>query len=134
VPDDIQGRSLVPILKGNTPKDWRTTFYYHYYEFPGWHDVRRHYGVTDGRYKLIRFYEPDVNEWELYDLKTNPHEMQSVYGKSQYASIQAGLKKELSRQRRVLEVPQKDPPASLGGGKDSPTSAKIREGKNKPKK
>ncbi len=134
VPGDIQGRSLVPILKGNTPKDWRTTFYYHYYEFPGWHDVRRHYGVTDGRYKLIRFYEPDVNEWELYDLKTDPHEMQSVYGKSQYASIQAGLKKELSRQRRVLEVPQKDPPASLGGGKDSPTSAKIREGKNKPKK
>ena len=60
--------------------------------------------------------------------------MQSVYGRSQYASIQAGLKKELNRQRRVLEVPQKDPAAFLDGGKDGPTSAKIREGKKLHKK
>ncbi|MCP3695717.1 MAG: sulfatase-like hydrolase/transferase, partial [Planctomycetaceae bacterium] len=59
VPADMQGRSLLPILQGKTPADWRKTFYYHYYEYPGWHYVRRHYGVTDSRFKLIHFYEND---------------------------------------------------------------------------
>src|SRR4029078_13578090 len=68
VPGDMQGRSFVPLLKGESPADWRTNFYYHYYEFPGPHAVRRHYGVIDRRYKLVHFYEPDVNEWEMFDL------------------------------------------------------------------
>ena len=132
IPSDMQGRSLVPVLKGNTPADWRKSFYYHYYEFPGWHDVRRHYGVTDGRYKLIRYYEKDVDEWELFDLRQDPLEMQSVYGSQQVAKVQAALKVELQRLREELKVPEQDPPASLGGGKDNPTSAKIRG--DKPKK
>ena len=61
-------------------------FYYHYYEYPGYHWVRRH-GVADGRYKLIRFYENDVDQWELFDLKTD-QEMKSVYGTAQYAVTQ----------------------------------------------
>jgi len=77
VPDDMQGRSLVPILKGNTPDDWRKVFYYQYYEYPGPHSVRRHYGVTDGRHKLIRFYEPEIDEWEMFDLASDPNEMKS---------------------------------------------------------
>ena len=56
IPSDMQGQSLLPILKGQKPNNWRTTFYYHYYEFPGAHSVRRHYGVTTGRYKLIHYY------------------------------------------------------------------------------
>jgi arylsulfatase A-like enzyme len=66
IPDDMQGRSLVPLLQGRSPDDWRASFYYHYYEFPAVHSVRRHYGVRDQRYKLIHFY--NLDEWELYDL------------------------------------------------------------------
>lgn len=133
IPKDMQGRSLVPVLSGNTPADWRKSFYYHYYEYPGWHDVRRHYGVTDGRYKLIRFYEPDIDEWELFDLKSDPHEMKSIYGRPEVATVQKSLLTELSRLRKDLGVPQQDPPASLGGGKDSPTSRVIRKSKGKQK-
>ncbi|MDG2127370.1 MAG: sulfatase [Fuerstiella sp.] len=131
VPGDMQGRSLVPVLAGKTPDNWRRSFYYHYYEFPGWHDVRRHYGVTNGRYKLMRFYEPDVNEWEMFDLQNDPNEMQSIYGHPEVAQTQQYLLAELKRLRKELEVPEADPPASLSGGKDNPTSRTIR--KQKPK-
>ncbi len=63
IPNDMQGLSLVPLLKGEKPADWRTTFYYHYYEYPAVHMVNKHEGVFDGRYKLMNFYELD--EWEL---------------------------------------------------------------------
>ena len=66
VPADMQGRSLVPLCKGETPADWRKSFYYHYYEFPAPHHVRPHYGVVTDRYKLVHFYAPDVDYWELY--------------------------------------------------------------------
>ena len=127
IPSDMQGASLVPVLQGNTPADWRKSFYYHYYEFPGWHDVRRHYGVTDGRYKLIRFYEPDVDQWELFDLQTDPQEMTSVYDDPKFTRVRTQLTAELSRLRTELKVPEEDPAASKGGGKDSPTSAVIRK-------
>jgi arylsulfatase A-like enzyme len=126
VPGDMQGRSLVSLLKGRTPDDWRQSFYYHYYEFPGWHDVRRHYGVTDGRYKLIHYYEPDVNAWEMFDLKSDPQEMTSVYGQPKFRQAQAKLTRELAKLRRQYEVPEVDPAASRAGGKDKPTSTTIR--------
>ena len=72
IPAEMQGRSLLPLLKGQTPADWRKSFYYHYYEYPGPHNVRRHYGVVTDRYKLVYFYEPDVNYWELFDLEIRP--------------------------------------------------------------
>ena len=64
-PRRFQGRSFLPQFKGETPDDWRKSFYYHYYEFPGAHSVRRHYGVRTETHKLIRFY--GIDEWELYD-------------------------------------------------------------------
>lgn len=109
VPKEVQGRSLAPVLKGQTPADWRKSFYYHYYEYPGPHSVRRHYGVVTDRYKLVRFYEPDVNEWELFDLKTDPRELTSVYGKPAYAGVQKQLEAELNRLRTELKVPDPDP-------------------------
>jgi arylsulfatase A-like enzyme len=109
VPKDVQGRNLLPVLKGQTPADWRKSFYYHYYEYPGPHSVHRHYGVVTDRYKLVRFYEPEVNEWELFDLKSDPHEMTSVYGKPEYADIQKQLHAELDRLRSELKVPDPDP-------------------------
>lgn len=113
IPDDLQGRSLVPLLKGETPEDWRQVFYYHYYEYPGWHYVRRHYGATDGEFKLIHFYEPDVDHWELYDLRNDPLELQNAYDNPVYASVIERLEGELSRLREELEVPAQDPPESI---------------------
>jgi arylsulfatase A-like enzyme len=110
VPAEMQGRSLVPILKGKAPKDWRTSFYYHYYERPGPHNVARHYGVVTDRFKLVHFYEPDMNYWELFDLSKDPHELKSVFGDPAYATTRKELEAELTRLRTELKVPDPDPP------------------------
>ena len=113
IPGDLHGKSLLPVLRGKTPSDWRKTFYYHYYEYPGYHYVRRHYGVTDGRFKLIHFYEKDVNHWELYDLHVDPSEVQNLYDNPVYAKTRLRLALELDRLRKELDVPLEDPPESL---------------------
>ena len=102
-PRDMQGRSLVPILRGHTPRDWRKTHYYHYYEAGG-HGVPVHYGVTDGRYKLIRFPDDKLDTWEFFDLKTDPQEMTSRYADPKHAKTIAGLKQELTRLRKHYQV------------------------------
>ena len=76
---DIQSVSLVPLLKGEKPVNWRKALYYHFYEYPAEHMVKRHYGVRTDRYKLIHFYN-DIDEWELYDLQADPTEMRNIYG------------------------------------------------------
>ena len=98
-PADMQGASLVPVLKQETPDDWRDSVYYHYYEFPGAHAVRKHLGVRTDRYKLIHFYTLD--EWELFDLQEDPHELKSVYADPKYADVVATMKvrlKDLQKQ------------------------------------
>ncbi|ASV75567.1 Choline-sulfatase [Thermogutta terrifontis] len=95
IPEDMQGRSLKPLLEGKDPPDWRTSIYYRYYEYPGPHMVHKHYGVRTERYKLIYFYE--IDEWELYDLQKDPHELHNVYGDPQYADVVRELKAELTR-------------------------------------
>jgi arylsulfatase A-like enzyme len=94
VPEDMQGRSIVSILKGNTPADWRKEHYYHYYEYPGSHMVKRHYGISTERYKLIHYYY-DIDEWELYDIQTDPLELKNVYNDPSYASVKSYLHKRL---------------------------------------
>ena len=109
----MQGRSLTPLLKGNTPDDWRKSFYYHYYENPGAHNVARHYGVTDGDYKLIHLYALEgqkLDDWELYDLKQDPEELRSVYGDTKYAAVQLRLVGELDRLRKLYKVTPDDDP------------------------
>ena len=103
-PQDMQGASIVPLLKGKKPKDWRKSLYYQYYEFPGGHSVRRHYGVRTDRYKLIHFYMLDG--WELYDLKKDPNELNSLYGQKGYQKITSELKTELTRLRKLYQVPE----------------------------
>jgi len=93
IPAEMQGRSLVPLLRGETPADWRRSLYYHYYEFPGAHSVARHFGIRTERYKLMRFYQLD--EWELYDLQRDPEELQNIWGRPELASVTAELRKEL---------------------------------------
>src|SRR5262249_59933082 len=112
VPAEMQGRSLMPVLRGATPADWRKSFYYHYYEYPGPHNVHRHYGVVTDRYKLVHFYEPAMNYWELFDLQSDPKELKSVYGQADYAAAQGDLEKELARLRKDLQVTAEDPPES----------------------
>jgi arylsulfatase A-like enzyme len=109
VPADMQGRSLVKLFQGETPEDWRKTFYYHYYENPGAHNVARHYGVTNGRHKLIHFYALEgerIDDWELYDLQHDPHELRSVYNDPNYRVVQAEMMSELTRLREQFRVPE----------------------------
>jgi len=79
IPEDMQGRSLLPVFKGNAPADWRKSMYYHYYEFAPPHWVMSHYGIRTERYKLIYYYP--INQWELFDLQKDPHEMDNLIKK-----------------------------------------------------
>ena len=98
VPDDMQGESLIPLLKGDIAQWNREAVYYHYYEYPAVHMVKRHYGIVTKEYKLVHFYY-DVDEWELYDRKKDPQEMKNVYNDPLYASIVEELKISLAELR-----------------------------------
>jgi arylsulfatase A-like enzyme len=96
VPDDMQGLSMVPVLKGQTPSNWRKEHYYHYYEYPAVHSVKRHYGISTEQYKLIHFYY-DIDEWELFDIKNDPMEMKNFYNDPSYASVKEDLHNRLKK-------------------------------------
>jgi arylsulfatase A-like enzyme len=115
-PSDMQGQSLIPLFKGKSPADWRQSSYFHYYEYPRWHRVRPHYGVVTDRYKLVHYYKPDVDEWELYDRKENPNETKNFIHDSMYAETVEKLKTELTRLRTELKVPpiSEEPRAAYG--------------------
>ena len=101
-PADMQGESLLPLLLGQD-KEWtRDAVYYHYYEYPSVHMVKRHYGIVTEAYKLAHFYY-DVDEWELYDRLNDPHEMNNVYDDPAYKKIVAELKTELTELRLLYK-------------------------------
>lgn len=91
LPEDMHGISMLPLLKGEHPVNWRKALYYHFYEYPAEHMVKRHYGVRTERYKLIHFYN-DIDVWELYDLKNDPAEMYNIYGQPGTEEVTAELK------------------------------------------
>jgi len=101
-PDDMQGESLIPLFKGEA-ENFRDAVYYHYYEYPAVHMVKRHYGIVTEDYKLVHFYY-DVDEWELYDRKNDLQEMKNVYDDPAYADIIAELRVQL----KELRVKYKD--------------------------
>ena len=103
IPPDMQGRSIRKILQGKTPPDWRKSMYYHYYEYPAVHSVKRHYGIRTERYKLIHFYH-DIDEWELYDLKKDPKEMYNIYN----VPTNSGLVKKLKAELKLLRKKYND--------------------------
>ena len=104
IPEDIQGVSLLPLLKGEHPKDWRKSLYYHYYEYPAEHMVKKHYGVRNERYKLIHFYN-DIDVWELYDLQEDPTEMHNLYGQSGYEEVTKEMMQELLKLQEQYDDP-----------------------------
>jgi arylsulfatase A-like enzyme len=114
IPADMQGHSLLPLFKGQTPTDWRKSLYYHYYEFPVPHRVRPHYGVITDRYKLIHYYKPDVDDWELLDRQADPLEVKNFYSDPAYAETVKELHAELDRLRK--EVKETDPPPRAAFG------------------
>jgi len=98
IPNEMQGNSLRKILDGKKPSEWRNAIYYHYFEYPAEHSVKRHYGIRNSRYKLIHFYY-DIDAWEMYDLEKDPNEINNVYDNPVYQDIIADLKIELQKLR-----------------------------------
>ena len=92
------------MLKGEKPKEWRDALYYHFYEYPAEHAVKRHYGVRDERYKLIHFYN-DIDSWELYDLKKDPNELNNLYGQPGTERITQRMMKKLTALQEEFDDP-----------------------------
>jgi len=99
-PPAMQGRSFLPLATAQRVSGWPESIYYHYYEFPDVHMVKRHYGVRTKRYKLIHFYY-DIDAWELYDLARDPRELHNVYADPAYAKVRRDLKDELLRLQKL---------------------------------
>lgn len=101
VPADMQGRSLVPLIKGGRPADWRTSMYYRYYHDPGDHNTRAHYGVRTETQKLIYYWKKD--QWECYDLSSDPNELKNIYNDPAAQETVAKLKAELARLKKEVK-------------------------------
>ena len=114
VPADMQGRSLVPLCRGEPPADWRKSLYYHYYEFPVPHRVRPHYGVITERFKLIHYYKPDVDDWELLDQQQDRLEVKNFYNNPAYADTVRELRAELDRLRTEVKETKAPPRTAYG--------------------
>ncbi len=116
-PAMMQGRSLLPLLRGETPRGWRTAMYYRYYHDPGHHNTRAHYGVRTATHKLISFWKK--NQWELFDLRADPAELRNLYGQPGQEAITAELKATLARLRTELQdddrFADEQPPPGVDG-------------------
>jgi arylsulfatase A-like enzyme len=118
VPADMQGRSLLPLLNGRTPADWRTSVYYRYYHDPGDHNTRAHYGIRTATHKLIHFWKKD--QWELFDLTTDPAELHNLYGVPGHEAMTASLKAELQRLKQSLKDDDRLADVQIPNGVDGP--------------
>lgn len=101
-PDDMQGESMLSLMTGEHENWEREAAYYHYYEYPGFHMVKRHYGIVTEEYKLVHFYY-DIDEWELYDRKNDPQEMKNVYHDPKYQNIVQDLTEKLKELRVMYQ-------------------------------
>ena len=116
----MQGRSLLPVLRGQVPRDWRTSMYYRYYHDPGDHNTRAHYGVRTRTHKLIYFWKKD--QWELFDLVNDPHELHNLYGEPGQEVLTATLKGELARLKQAVRDDDHSADEQLPNGVDGPVA------------
>lgn len=108
IPDAMQGKSFKPLLVKNAGREeFRDAVYYHYYGYPDFHMVKKHYGVRTKRYKLMHFYD-DIDSWEMYDLETDPAENNNIYGNPKYQNIQEQLMKKLDSLQQVYGISEKE--------------------------
>jgi len=107
IPEEVQGRSFASAAKDESDNEHYASIYYHFYEFPGIHTARRHYGVRNDRYKLIHFYH-DLDYWELYDLEADPLEMNNIYGDPEYKQVQKDMHEELKKLENQYAVPPRE--------------------------
>ena len=123
VPPEMQGHSLLPVLRGRAPSDWRTSMYYRYYHDPGDHNTRAHYGVRTRTHKLIYFWKKD--QWELFDLVNDPYELHNLHGEPGQEALTAALKRELARLKREVRDDDQLADEQLPNGVDG-TVARLR--------
>lgn len=108
IPDDMQGKSLKNLLtSASTLDEFRDAIYYHYYDYPAFHMVKKMYGVRTNRYKLIHVYD-DIDEWELYDLETDPQELNNLIDNPDYIGIKEELHKKLKSLQKQYKVTEKE--------------------------
>jgi arylsulfatase A-like enzyme len=122
-PAEMQGRSLLPVLRGRLPADWRASMYYRYYHDPGDHNTRAHYGVRTRTHKLIHFWKKD--QWELFDLTNDRFELHNLYGEPGQVELTSTLKAELARLKQALGDQDQLANEQLPNGVDGPV-AKLR--------
>ena len=120
IPAVMQGASLIPVLRGRAPSDWRTSMYYRYYHDPGNHNTRAHYGVRTRTHKLIYFWKKD--QWELFDLVNDPKELHNLYGLPGQETITASLKAELLRLKHAMRDEDQLANEQLPNGVDGPVA------------
>lgn len=112
VPEGMDGVSMLPLFRGGKVKGWRKAVYYQYYDYPAVGNVRKHYGVRTGRHKLIHWYDtgadglPDIDSWELFDLKNDPAEVENRYGDKKYDRAVRRLKKIMRTIREEIGIEQ----------------------------
>ena len=116
----MQGHSLLPILRGATPPDWRTSIYYRYYHDPGDHNTRAHYGVRTRTHKLIYFFTKD--QWELFDLVNDPNELHNLYGRPGQDALTASLKSELAKLKNAARDDDRFATEQFPNGVDGPVA------------
>jgi arylsulfatase A-like enzyme len=117
---DMQGRSLLPVLRGRAPTDWRTSMYYRYYHDPGDHNTRAHLGVRTRTHKLIHFWKKD--QWELFDLVNDPYELHNLYGEPGQEALTATLKAELARLKKSVRDEDQLADVQIPNGVDGPVA------------
>ena len=108
IPEDMQGKSLRPLLEQTFEGDeFRDAVYYHYYDYPAFHMVKKHYGVRTERYKLMHFYD-DIDTWELYDLEQDPKEINNQIDNPEYDEIEKSLRSTLTELQERYKVTPTD--------------------------
>ncbi|NVN18671.1 sulfatase-like hydrolase/transferase [Muricauda sp. HICW] len=103
---NMQGESFRELLDG-TQDDFKDAVYYHYYDFPAFHMVKRQYGVRTDRYKLIHFYD-DIDDWEFYDLEKDPKELHNAINDEEYKEVIVAMHDKLDSLQAYYKVTDKE--------------------------